>query len=229
MKLVKEHINEKFSEESDPVEDMGIGIGKLLDDYKKKNRKQGWTQGHPLDDLDIARELISDITGTWYKSKKNLSDDDFKIHMKMLEYLLKQGNVDVNLPNTNIFINVLNLEHPKTRRLDLFKLLIKYGLKIKTLDELISKDDDASKIQAFKLLIKAGILQRKEKFAQIFKNNVLYWSSKGQNVELVKFALNEGADPSNRNYYALQSALEHNQVELIKIFIKILQNDPKFK
>ena len=29
MKLVKEHINEKFTEDSDPIKDMNIGIKKL--------------------------------------------------------------------------------------------------------------------------------------------------------------------------------------------------------
>jgi hypothetical protein len=30
MKIIKEHINEKFEEESDPVTDMGIGLSHLL-------------------------------------------------------------------------------------------------------------------------------------------------------------------------------------------------------
>ena len=41
MKLVREHINEKFTEDSDPIEDMGIGlkakIEKWCDDYNIKN------------------------------------------------------------------------------------------------------------------------------------------------------------------------------------------------
>lgn len=32
-KIVKEHINEKFTEDSDPIKDMKIGIGKILIHY----------------------------------------------------------------------------------------------------------------------------------------------------------------------------------------------------
>jgi len=35
MKLVKEHINEKFEEESDPIKDMGIGTIKYFYDNMK--------------------------------------------------------------------------------------------------------------------------------------------------------------------------------------------------
>jgi hypothetical protein len=32
MKLVREHINERFEEESDPIEDMGIGVNTIIYD-----------------------------------------------------------------------------------------------------------------------------------------------------------------------------------------------------
>lgn len=35
MKLVREHINEKFTKDSDPIRDMGIGIQQLVDQFKK--------------------------------------------------------------------------------------------------------------------------------------------------------------------------------------------------
>lgn len=35
MKLVREHINEKFTQDSDPVEDLGIGIPELIKDAPK--------------------------------------------------------------------------------------------------------------------------------------------------------------------------------------------------
>ena len=35
MKIIKEHINEKFTEESDPIEDMGIGVNSKLKEYLK--------------------------------------------------------------------------------------------------------------------------------------------------------------------------------------------------
>jgi hypothetical protein len=37
MKLVREHINERFEEESDPIQDMGIGIKYKIREYFDKN------------------------------------------------------------------------------------------------------------------------------------------------------------------------------------------------
>jgi len=35
VKIVREHINEKFKEDSDPIRDMGIGIDKVVEQFKK--------------------------------------------------------------------------------------------------------------------------------------------------------------------------------------------------
>ena len=43
MKIVKEHINEKFEEKSDPIQDMGIGgvnLGRIRTQLKKEYRKK---------------------------------------------------------------------------------------------------------------------------------------------------------------------------------------------
>ena len=39
MKLVREHINEKFSEESDPIRDMGIGGVSMLKEFNKEYKE----------------------------------------------------------------------------------------------------------------------------------------------------------------------------------------------
>jgi hypothetical protein len=36
MKLIKEHINEKFTQDSDPIHDMGIGLKTLIKEWLKK-------------------------------------------------------------------------------------------------------------------------------------------------------------------------------------------------
>jgi hypothetical protein len=35
MKLVREHINEKFTEDGDPITDMGIGIDQMVKEFEK--------------------------------------------------------------------------------------------------------------------------------------------------------------------------------------------------
>jgi hypothetical protein len=41
MKLVREHINEKFTDESDPIKDMGIGYREIFDPAKERKRTDG--------------------------------------------------------------------------------------------------------------------------------------------------------------------------------------------
>lgn len=41
MKLVKEYINEKFVEESDPIKDLGIGLGRKF--FEKEFKIEGST------------------------------------------------------------------------------------------------------------------------------------------------------------------------------------------
>lgn len=231
MRLVREHINEEFSEQGDPVQDMGIGPEGMIEEYKKKVIKEkGWTRGQTLNDLTTATELVQDMSSSgWRDRERTLSDDEFENYKMMFEYLLKKGSVDVNAPNTYMLSSVISLKHPKPRRLELLKLLIKYGLKIKSLENEMHHYDDPGQIEVLKILVKAGILQRKEKFVQTFKNNVLFWAAKANNAELIKFAMEQGADASNRNYLAFQTALEKDNAELIKMFMKILQNDPKYK
>jgi len=229
MKLVREHINERFTEEGDAVRDMGIGVGGLIKEYKKKVAKMhGWSSRDQVNDITAASQMVNEIGASGWRETA-LSDEDYKTYMLMLEHLLK-GGVDVNGSGTGFLSNALNIKHPTPRRLEVLKLLLKYGLKIKTLDYLMSHNDDKSKTEAFKLLGEAGLKQRpKEKVAQTFKNNMLKWACEFKNDELTKWALDKGADPSMKNHYALQSALIYNNVELIKLFVKELLKEPEYK
>jgi hypothetical protein len=70
MKLVKEHINEKFAEDSDPIHDMGIGIY-IRRKFNTQNEMYNWLsynlQGildpdRPLD--DILTDILNSPGGT---------------------------------------------------------------------------------------------------------------------------------------------------------------------
>ena len=52
MKLVKEHINEKFEEDSDPVHDMGIGITGLWDYSPEEAAEEIWA---------VSKEQVSKL------------------------------------------------------------------------------------------------------------------------------------------------------------------------
>jgi hypothetical protein len=77
MKLVREHINEKFSEEGDPIKDMGIGINMksiikkiLIEDKKHSLILNAGKPGN-------IREFV--VTGAVGRNKQHLTGSYFKI------------------------------------------------------------------------------------------------------------------------------------------------------
>jgi len=74
MKYVREHINEKFSEEGDPINDMGIGIKNIVDDFKKRLGMDGWS----LFRYEIAQEK------------------DIELAKGVMNYLLKNKQINFN-------------------------------------------------------------------------------------------------------------------------------------
>lgn len=74
MKLVKEHINEKFVEDSDPIKDMGIG--KLINLYEKAKELTG------SDDLYLYRwvDYYTSLNGKTISGYfiKGLNFDNFR-------------------------------------------------------------------------------------------------------------------------------------------------------
>jgi hypothetical protein len=78
MKLVKEHINEKFVEESDPVHDLGVGdkksiiidkLDKLAKMYGFKPTPVGDPVNHPYNYFDDNGDPVLYIIKTWSNKK----------------------------------------------------------------------------------------------------------------------------------------------------------------
>jgi hypothetical protein len=97
MKLVRENINEKFVEDSDPIYDMGIGIKYKLDKWVSRNRE--WID---KDDINVRLRMAA------YYGK-----------LEFVKYLLDMGadiNTEGGMPLTNAIMN---------NHLDVAKYLIK--------------------------------------------------------------------------------------------------------
>ena len=54
MKLVREHINEKFTNESDPIYDLGIGLPKMI---------KNWLDKYSITNYTINSDMTIDVTG----------------------------------------------------------------------------------------------------------------------------------------------------------------------
>ena len=69
MKLVRENINEKFTEDSDPVRDMGIGKEAMFKDLEKRVRIWfGWGDGEGeeekkkfIENINVITDLVNEL------------------------------------------------------------------------------------------------------------------------------------------------------------------------
>jgi len=109
MKLVKEYINEKFTDESDPIKDMGIGIDEQIKKFMKNDIEEY------DEDSDATTTNINIILGYAIAYEK----EDF------VKYLLNKG-ADIN----NSYVFKWFLFACKYEHLQMVKLLIKYAFNI---------------------------------------------------------------------------------------------------
>jgi hypothetical protein len=148
MKIVREHINEKFTEDSDPIEDLGIGIKSKLEKYLK-------TIG-----LSEAEDKTIVLDELMRLKKYNYAD-----------FLLKSGVVDVNAKHRKHKRDYGFILRNAAYRKDWkgTKFLIERGANLEKTIERTSKDCPESLRNLIKL--KNEILKQKtkkinEKFAE---------------------------------------------------------------
>jgi len=80
MKIVRERINEKFTEDSDPIEDMGIG----LINYVKKARKNLYNAYEEIKKQDGGYEFLAEDINEWRPSSLLESISIDTIYYKIL-------------------------------------------------------------------------------------------------------------------------------------------------
>ena len=116
MKIVREHINEKFTEDSDPIHDMGIGMDILLNEFFKK-------LGISVDDMPNEKILRICI----YHDRYDLAD-----------YLISKGlNIYGSIDNYGYLLG--NAVYDNNWKLG--KYLIRKGVDLdKTIEKSIKKD-----------------------------------------------------------------------------------------
>jgi hypothetical protein len=222
MKLVREHINEKFTEDSDPIKDMGIGlITKLKQEYisshwlyvqpkKSKgfpwNKYQAPSQRHPTED-EVTLDMLFDYC---------LRDRTGKYGISVVEALIDAG-ADVNMSYSfqSPFYIAIN------KGIDYVKLFISKVDKIKDLNRLCYTAILEKKLDIAELFVKAG--------ADIkFQGNICIRSASKYNLtDSVKWLLDKGANPNVLDYYCLQQALRNKNYELTDIFFKEYEKSHK--
>lgn len=79
MKIIKEHINEKFSEETDPVHDLGIGKEYLL---------KSWRTAY----YDMGRKGVGTLSKEYYGTDK-YGEEIYVVYL-VLEGVIQQGSIE---------------------------------------------------------------------------------------------------------------------------------------
>jgi ankyrin repeat protein len=207
MKLVREHINEKFTdEESDPIRDMGIGLLKQLKDAYKQRYSYRFSRSSENPDPTM-NDLLDFCIG------------DPVYPLSTIKYLLEAG-AD---PNNKIHYDS-SLSSAVHRGIDFVKLFIEKGAKLKT-----ANGSDAfiaaigySKLDVAQLLLDNGAnIHGRGDLAlrQTVRN--------GNKPAIVKWLLEKGANPNTHGYYALQKSLKYKDYDSVDMLIKKYEEDRK--
>jgi len=125
MKLVKEYINEKFTDESDPIQDIGIGSVALLKQYIQKlleiDLKRGYTtvKSRSTDKPVIVNSImyihieyeggftVQFYSNKLFKNHKRIYKRDYVIE------LLKESNLYDFLSTKSVENNTIGQHHEK--------------------------------------------------------------------------------------------------------------------
>lgn len=231
MKLVREFITlfEKFTEDSDAVQDMGIGMPHHIEQLKH----------------DIIARYVKDQGGggTWFKPSpseiKRITEYDqiarFITH-RYQEYGVDLSIAMLNYLSTNKFIDLTKsyliyvaLQRGRSikKRRAFIEGLINIGARVKEPDITYSMQKNDDKMTRF--LIESAMQQKRGKFIQNMLNLSLTRAMKNNKVNMILWLFEKGADPAYNKYLTLRWALENNQDELVKFMLEKIQNDPKYK
>jgi len=231
MKLVREFITlfEKFTEDSDAVQDMGIGMPvyieqvkkDIIDRYIKSNGGGGaWFKPSQVDINRIC--TYPEITRHINRYYQNYGVD---LSLAMLAYL--SSNNFIKIGATYSIYTALERGKSIKKRKEFIEGLIKIGAKVKQHDINLSMGKDNDKMTQF--LIETAMQQKRGKIVQKMLDMALKKALAHHKIEMILWLFDKGADPSLDKYAVLQWALANDETELVKEMLKHIQNDPKYQ
>jgi ankyrin repeat protein len=194
MKLVREHIIfEKFTEESDPIDDMGIGlIHRLRQEYKKAYAWRSY-----LPDNEITLEELLDFI-IW-RTDNNIVEAEILIHK------------GANLNDKKYYF----LRSAVRKGEDYVKLFLDNGADPKLhVSESFVDACASGKIKIAKMLLDAGANLHAN--GDIALRKAVIWGGD----DIAKWLMEKGAYCKSKDYYALREALKRKNYELADLFVK---------
>jgi hypothetical protein len=221
VKLVREHINEKFVEDSDSIQDMGIGMGPIIQGIKEKMllnyNKYGFPSGRNADDITTPSAICQYVM-------KHCHEYGVDIVTAVINYLNSTGKI--HMSRTLLIYFALKIRK-KSSKEAVVEWLIDNGAKVKELEITYNMSTKDDKMTQF--LIESAMTQKRGKFVKKMLDQALSRALSYHKVNMMQWLLDKGADPSLDKYKVLQWALENDETELVKEMLKYIQNDPKYK
>jgi ankyrin repeat protein len=225
----RKKIYEKFTEEGDPVEDMGIGISAYIDQVKQDLTKivirnfMSRTGMTPSANHINRYTTYRDIAKFIAEKYQNYGVD---ISLAMLSYMSQKIYIDLK----KLYLIFSASKSGKSRKLrkEFVKGLVGIGAKIfnEDINNSMGKEDDVMT----QFLIESAIKQKRGiKFINKLLDNALHRAIQARKVNMILWLFNKGANPAYNKYETLRWALENDEKELVKEVLKHINNDPEYK
>jgi hypothetical protein len=212
MKILREHINEKFTEDSDPIHDMNIGMMhqiklwmKSIDQpFKDKDNALAYCAGYGK--LDFVEYLLAAGTDVHANNDDVLQCAIVYGHIEVVKVLLAAGaNVHTNNDRALRWVS----EHGNTEEV---KVLLAAGANVHADNDYALKWASVyGHTEVVKVLLAAGANVHAE------NDRALQWASNNGHTEIVKVLLAAGADVHADNDFALRWASENGNTETVKV------------
>ena len=210
MKFVKEILYEKFTDESDPIKDMGIGTRALLDKWMCS------LYGKIYDTLSYTKDIEFIMAQCITHNKP-----------AFVEYLLKKYNKRFNLQYK---YRILAYAH-KNNLNEITEIVYKHIRKKQNVNEKFTDESDPIKDMGIGIeeLVKKYVKKewniddiKKYRFgSSAGYNAILAKLAQADKIEIMSYLLKTGkVDPSDNDSLALRWAVPNGNLDMVKLLIK---------
>ena len=204
MKYVREHINEKFTQDSDPIEDMGIGVKQKIIDLQNRYRRENYSEKGNF--IDLANFYIVEY------------EENFEQKEAVLDYLLTHAKYKDD--TDYLVLVVLWYTKLESEMLKYFHLFNKKGIKL-TQEKFILYALEKKLYKVAQFILDIG-------FNINYSNDILLSDAFVNNDNnTIDWLLKRGAKlrVKDRNYRIFKAALKNNDEQQIamcaKAYLKI--------
>jgi len=180
MKLVREHINEKFTEDSDPIHDFRIGMDELIKRWIEKETDYSYSKGDLLwicakhGKIEFVKYLLNKGYDVHENNDLVLQAASVRGHTEIVKVLLNAG-ADVHANDDGALRYASQNGHIET-----VKVLLDAGADVHASGYSLQWASEGGHVETVKVLLNAG--------ADVHANNdyALYWATKKGHTETVK-------------------------------------------